>query len=85
MTDLDTGCGTHARIQPHSIPDGTSNRLAEGLGHALGDGASRETTRLQHQDPATFRPGFAQQLQGHAGALARARRGLEHEVVVCAQ
>ncbi len=76
--DLDTRISRHAGVHAHSVADRASNTLAERPSHALGDRTRCEPSRLQHHDPLAARPRLLEEHQRHDGALACARRRLQH-------
>jgi len=76
--DLDACGARDARLEPHAITDGLADRLTQRPCHALRHGARREPSRLQHDDAALARPWLLGKHQRHDGALAGARRCLQH-------
>jgi len=74
---LDARRGGDLRVAPDPVADRAPDRLAQGLGHALGAGAGGQPARLQHQDAA---PGPGQKRQRHPGRLARTGRRDQHRL-----
>src|SRR5204863_1549081 len=56
--DLDPGLRRYLRTEAYAQADRLAHTPAERSGHAIGGGARRDPTRLQHEDLAP-RPGFA--------------------------
>ena len=76
--DLDARRARDARLEPHAIADGASGTLAEGLCHAGGYRARRDTARLEQQQALALHPGLIEQRQRDDRALTCAGRRFEH-------
>ena len=77
--DLDPGPSGNLRAEPHAQADRLADALGQRRRHALGRTPRREATRLKKNDPVgRSEPGRVEESEGHAGGLARARRGDEH-------
>ena len=74
---LDPGGRRHLRLAPDAVADRPAHGFPQGLGHPFSRGTGRQPPRLQHQDAARDQPP-RQEVQRHAGRLARAGRGLQH-------
>ena len=81
---LDPRVGRDGAVTAYPVAHGVAHRLAQGFGHPLGGGSGRQSARLQHHD-APLGKARLQQGQRHAGGLARAGRGLQHEPPLRAQ
>ena len=82
---LDAGVRTDPCVEPHAMADRRAHPLPQRLGHALRHRTRSQPARLEHQDLATLHPWLIEQGERHHGALAGARRGLEHRCRTCSQ
>ena len=82
---LDARLAADARVEPGAKSHRAADGLAEQMRHAAGDGARRNTARLQHQYFTALEPGAAEQGQRHDGALARARRRFQQHAAAAGQ
>jgi hypothetical protein len=74
---LDAGVRPHPRVHPHTVAGGAAGPLAQEPRHPLRGGARCEAAWLQHHDPRAGEPPLAQERQGNACRLPRARWRLE--------
>jgi hypothetical protein len=82
---LDAGVRADPCVEPHAMADRRAHHLPQRRGHALRHRTRSQPARLEHQDLATAHPRLVEQGERDHGALAGARRCLEHRRRTCSQ
>jgi hypothetical protein len=83
--DFDPGHPRHFRTETDAVADGLADLFAKRVRHPLGAGASRDPSRLQHDDFLVSPPRRIEQRQRYPRGLAGAGRRDQHRSVASAK